>query len=208
MLAAISAAFLSFDLLTLLLTGGVIALIVSTVIMILDLVPNRRAPRRGQMFTTNSISPGAARILAQARSKAAIASGEANPLRPDPFLLDGQVTDVSAIDLSGDGMADSPDPLSNPSPIPATVRLAPREGAPTGELGNPAAGPSRRSGDRAVRAGQPPLALPAGATYPMPKTYEEAMALVSHYAEVDPTRVAEVIHLWLLGDRRVYEEDV
>jgi hypothetical protein len=34
------------------------------------------------------------------------------------------------------------------------------------------------------------------------------MALVAHYAEVDPGRVADVIHQWLRSDERLYEEDI
>jgi hypothetical protein len=181
------AAFLPFDVLTLLLTAGVIALIISTVIMVLDLMPSRKPGRWAGSRDSSDLSPAAARVLAAARRKAEVANSDA----------------VGVVAVSNNPQ------LIDERPIPVTLQMAPSpvhdntivieaSATPTGALRPAPTTPSK-----------PELkALPPAPAHAKPGSFEDAMALVAHYAEVDPGRVADVIHQWLRSDERLYEEDI
>ena len=185
------AAFLPFDVLTLLLTAGVIVLIISTVIMVLDLVPGRKPNRWTGGRDSATLSPAAARLLAAARRKAEVAHSDA--------------LGVVAVNATTE--------VIDERPIPVTLQMAPSPVHDNTIVIEPS--PTQVTATRPAPSTRPnsaPKALPPGPANASPSakasSFDEAMALVAHYAEVDPGRVADVIHQWLRSDERLYEEDI
>jgi len=185
------AAFLPFDVLTLLLTAGVIVLIISTVIMVLDLVPGRKPNRWTGGRDSATLSPAAARLLAAARRKAEVAHSDA--------------LGVVAVNATTEEIDERP--------LTVTLQIAPAPVHDNTIVIEPS--PTQVTATRPAPSTRPnsaPKALPPGPANASPSakasSFDEAMALVAHYAEVDPGRVADVIHQWLRSDERLYEEDI
>ncbi len=192
------AAGLTFDLLTVVLMGGVIAMIVSTTLMVVDMMPNRRRHDLRDAVQRR-LSPGAARLLAQAQERAALAS-------TDPAVLSSQLgLDGSDVSIVVDHS--STEPIVLP---PGAVTMAPRP------VHAPLALPP---GDEIVvpvvtdRTGRPGAHGPIIDVPIVPQpgerlSFHEASNLASHLAMNDPDRIVEVIQQWLRNDGRTYEEDV
>ena len=200
------AAGLTFDLLTIVLMGGVIAMIVSTTLMVIDMMPGRRGSVGSSAWEprVRRLSPGAARLIAQARERAALASadpgliasqlgldgidpvGAVQQLPVDPYAVDTIVLPPGAVTMA-------PHPAHEPLALPAgPVIEVPRA------HGRPAAGP----------LGGPVIEVPMVPTPGEKLSFYEASTLASHLASNDPDRIVDVIQQWLRSDVRVYEEDV
>lgn len=195
------AAGLTFDLLTVVLMGGVIAMIVSTTLMVVDMMPGRRQYGRQDLrdVVQRRLSPGAARLLAQAQERAALAS-------TDPALLSKQLG-LDGVDPSTYPEHSATEAIVLP---PGAVTLAPRP------IQSPLALPP---GEAIVvlpfvdRTGRPPVSGPVIDVPIVPQpgdrlSFHEASNLASHLAMNDPDRIVEVIQQWLRNDGRTYEEDV
>jgi hypothetical protein len=202
----VTAAGLTFDLLTIVLMGGVIAMIVSTTLMVIDMMPGRRGGVRNAAWEprVRRLSPGAARLIAQARERAALASADPSliasqlgldglePVVPvqhlsvDPYSVDTIVLPPGAVTLA-------PHPVHEPLALPAgpVIEVPRAPGRPT-----------------AMPAGGPVIDVPMVPTPGEKLSYYEASTLASHLASNDPDRIVDVIQQWLRSDVRVYEEDV
>ena len=201
-----TAAGLTLDLLTIVLMGGVIAMIVSTTLMVIDMMPGRRGSVGSSAWEprVRRLSPGAARLIAQARERAALASadpgliasqlgldgiervGAVQQLPVDPYAVDTIVLPPGAVTMA-------PYPAHEPLALPAgPVIEVPR--AP----GRPTAAP----------LGGPVIEVPMVPTPGEKLSFYEASTLASHLASNDPDRIVDVIQQWLRSDVRVYEEDV
>jgi hypothetical protein len=202
----VPAAGLTFDLLTIVLMGGVIAMIVSTTLMVIDMMPGRRGSVGSSAWEprVRRLSPGAARLIAQARERAALASadpgliasqlgldgidpvGAVQQLPVDPYAVDTIVLPPGAVTMA-------PYPAHEPLALPAgPVIEVPR--AP----GRPTAAP----------LGGPVIEVPMVPAPGEKLSFYEASTLASHLASNDPDRIVDVIQQWLRSDVRVYEEDV
>lgn len=195
------AAGLTFDLLTIVLMGGVIAMIVSTTLMVVDMMPNRRQHGRHDFRDAmhRRLSPGAARLLAQAQERAALAS-------TDPALLSSQLG-LDGLDISSVTQGMATDAIVLP---PGAVTMAPRPGQPPLALPPGEAIVLMPTVDRStpLPMSGPVIDVPV---VPQPGdrlSFHEASNLASHLANNDPDRIVEVIQQWLRSDGRTYEEDV
>jgi hypothetical protein len=202
----VTAAGLTFDLLTVVLMGGVIAMIVSTTLMVIDMMPGRRAGGRNSAWEPRMrrLSPGAARLIAQARERAALASADPSliasqlgldgidPVAPvqqlsvDPYIVDAIVLPPGAVTMA-------PHPVHEPLALPAgpVIEVPRTPGRPT-----------------ATPAGGPVIDVPMVPAPGEKLSFYEASTLASHLASNDPDRIVDVIQQWLRSDVRVYEEDV
>ncbi len=194
----------TFDLLTVVLMAGVIAMVVSTTLMVVDMMPSRRRGQRGEAAepTGRRLSPAAARLVAQARERAALNSA-------DPAVITSQLgLDAPTRPSPGDEMTLLVPP-SAPGTIvlpPGSVSMAPRPTEP--QLALPA-GPSPEAIDlRVPPVVGPVIDVPFVPTANDRLSFYEASNLAQHLALNDPDRIVDVIKQWLQNDTRVYEEDV
>jgi hypothetical protein len=197
------------DLATLLFTVGIVVLVVSTLVMVLEMLPRRRPPgspppwaqpgrgarpgRRSTPYAGVALSPDAAQVLsvAQQRAGAKQAGLELGVVGvpPSPVTLSSLTTPV---------IESSPPLAAIGSAAPAPIALGPIAHEPM------MPGPTvidvepRQEPRRVVRhlsPGEPP-------------TTEMVMDLLQELAERDPERLAEIIKEWLRSDlRRRYDED-
>ena len=204
-----TAAGFTFDLLTIVLMGGVIAMIVSTTLMVIDMMPGRRVGTRlpGRDALARRLSPGAARLIAQARERAALASA-------DPGLIASQLG-LDGIDRAEAGGAIRvvaadvfpAEPIVLP---PGAVTIAPHPhhepiALPPGPVIEVPLAHERH--DQGRWAG-PVIDVPVAPVPGERLSFYEASSLASHLAHNDPERIVEVIQQWLRNDARTYEEDV
>jgi len=200
------AAGLTLDLLTIVLMGGVIAMIVSTTLMVIDMMPGRRGGTGQSAWEprVRRLSPGAARLIAQARERAALASA-------DPGFITSQLG-LDGLDPIAPMRQMPVDPYAIDAIVlpPGAVTMAPH---PTHE---PLALPPGPVIEIPQVPGRPAMGHHVGPVIEMPVVPEpgeklsfyEASSLASHLALNDPDRIVDVIQQWLRSDVRVYEEDV
>ena len=201
-----TAAGLTLDLLTIVLMGGVIAMIVSTTLMVIDMMPGRRGAVRPPTWEprVRRLSPGAARLIAQARERAALASADpgliasqlgldgidrvvpVQQLPVDPYTVEAIVLPPGAVTMA-------PHPAHEPIALPPGPIIE----VPQGSV-RPAGGP----------VGGPVIEVPMVPAPGEKLSFYEASSLASHLASHDPDRIVDVIQQWLRSDVRVYEEDV
>jgi hypothetical protein len=202
----VTAAGLTLDLLTIVLMGGVIAMIVSTTLMVIDMMPGRRGAVRPPAWEprVRRLSPGAARLIAQARERAALASADpgliasqlgldgiervvpVQQLPVDPYTADAIVLPPGSVTMA-------PHPAHEPLALPAGPIIE----VPQGSV-RPMGGP----------VGGPVIEVPMVPAPGEKLSFYEASSLASHLASNDPDRIVDVIQQWLRSDVRVYEEDV
>jgi hypothetical protein len=202
----VTAAGLTLDLLTIVLMGGVIAMIVSTTLMVIDMMPGRRGGVRNSAWEprVRRLSPGAARLIAQARERAALASADpgliasqlgldgiervvpVQQLPVDPYTVDAIVLPPGAVTMA-------PHPAHEPIALPPGPIIE----VPQGSV-RPMGGP----------VGGPVIEVPMVPAPGEKLSFHEASSLASHLASNDPDRIVDVIQQWLRSDVRVYEEDV
>jgi hypothetical protein len=173
---------------------------------VIDMMPGRRGSVGSSAWEprVRRLSPGAARLIAQARERAALASadpgliasqlgldgidpvGAVQQLPVDPYAVDTIVLPPGAVTMA-------PYPAHEPLALPAgPVIEVPR--AP----GRPTAAP----------LGGPVIEVPMVPAPGEKLSFYEASTLASHLASNDPDRIVDVIQQWLRSDVRVYEEDV
>jgi hypothetical protein len=202
----VTAAGLTLDLLTIVLMGGVIAMIVSTTLMVIDMMPGRRGSVRPSAWEprVRRLSPGAARLIAQARERAALASA-------DPGLLAGQLG-LDGIERGRPVQQLSVDPYTVEAIVlpPGAVTMAPHPthepiALPPGPIIEVPLVPARPT---VGPVGGPVIDVPMVPAPGEKLSFYEASSLASHLASNDPDRIVDVIQQWLRSDVRVYEEDV
>jgi hypothetical protein len=203
------AALLPVDLATLLFTVGIVVLVVSTLVMVAEMLPRRRLPgspspwaqpgrggrpgRRSTPYAGVPLSPDAAQVLsvAQQRAGAKQAGLELGlvGIPPSPVALAPLTTPLvePSAPLAAVG-AGSPTPIAL-GPIahepmvqePTVIEVEPRQ--------------EPRRVVRSLSPGEIP-------------TSDMVMDLLQELAERDPERLAEIIKEWLRSDlRRRYDED-
>jgi hypothetical protein len=202
----VTAAGLTLDLRTIVLMGGVIAMIVSTTLMVIDMMPGRRSGVRNSAWEprVRRLSPGAARLIAQARERAALASA-------DPGLISSQLG-LDGIERGVPAKQLPVDPYTVEAIVlpPGAVTMAPH---PAHEPIALPPGPSIEVPQVSVRptwgpVGGPIIEVPMVPAPGEKLSFHEASSLASHLALNDPDRIVDVIQQWLRSDVRVYEEDV
>lgn len=201
------ASILPVDLATLLFTVGIVVLVVSTLVMVLEMLPRRHVPgargarsaggrarsgRHVQPYAGVPLSPDAAQVLSVAQQRAGAKQAGIDPglvgVAPSPVALP-QVTPM---------LAPAPPMAAIGAPAPSPIAIGPI-------VHEPVVGESmvidvepRHEPRRVVRhlvPGEPP-------------TTEMVMDLLQELAERDPERLAEIIKEWLRSDlRRRYDED-
>jgi hypothetical protein len=203
------AALLPVDLATLLFTVGIVVLVVSTLVMVAEMLPRRRPPgtpspwaqsargarpgRRTAPYAGVSLSPDAAQVLSVAQQRAGAKQA-------------GLELGLVGVPPSPVALAALTAPLVEPSaPLaaigagsPTPIALGPITHEPMVQESTVIEVEPRQEPRRVVRS-LSPGEIP---------TSDMVMDLLQELAERDPERLAEIIKEWLRSDlRRRYDED-
>ncbi len=203
------AALLPVDLATLLFTVGIVVLVVSTLVMVAEMLPRRRPPgtpspwaqsargarpgRRTAPYAGVSLSPDAAQVLSVAQQRAG-----AKQAGLELGLVGVPPSPVALAPLSAPLVEPSPPLAAIGAGAPTPIALGPIAHEPMGQESTVIEVEPRQEPRRVVRS-LSPGEIP---------TSDMVMDLLQELAERDPERLAEIIKEWLRSDlRRRYDED-
>lgn len=203
------AALLPVDLATLLFTVGIVVLVVSTLVMVAEMLPRRRPPgtpspwaqsargarpgRRTAPYAGVSLSPDAAQVLSVAQQRAG-----AKQAGLELGLVGVPPSPVALAPLTAP-LVEPPPPLAAiGAGSPTPIALGPIAHEPMVQESTVIEVEPRQEPRRVVRS-LSPGEIP---------TSDMVMDLLQELAERDPERLAAIIKEWLRSDlRRRYDED-
>ena len=203
------AALLPVDLATLLFTVGIVVLVVSTLVMVAEMLPRRRPPgspspwaqsgrgarpgRRSAPYAGVSLSPDAAQVLSVAQQRAG-----AKQAVLELGLVGVPPSPVALAPLTAPLVEPSPPLAAIGAGSPTPIALGPIAPEPMVQESTVIEVEPRQESRRVVRS------LSQGEI----PTSDMVMDLLHELAERDPERLAEIIKEWLRSDlRRRYDED-